>query len=117
LHPELARLSNVFPSIEFYVAPHDGVGKAEILLNMPPDELGIYITERAKASTIWQDTCPKVYAILATLSPQEIGEAYQEGNLLLKLLVGSHMHFEFHPSYIPIMCEAVHQQAREGYRF
>ncbi|KAB2856890.1 MAG: hypothetical protein F9K46_13630, partial [Anaerolineae bacterium] len=113
MHPELAKIDEIYRSIEGIVLPKS----IEYLKSLSQEELANYAKARNIASKILTDTVSRSFAIIQNLTSAEIIEAYTEAGIILKQNLGGYMYLHFDQAFIPSMINGIKNGDSSAYLF
>lgn len=113
MHPELAKIDEIYRSIEGVVLPKS----IEYLKSLSQEELANYAKARNTASTILTDTISRSFNIIQNLTSVEIIEAYTEAGIILKQNLGGYMYLHFDQAFIPTMINGIKNGDSSAYLF
>ena len=113
MHPELAKIDEIYRSIEDVVL----LDSIEYLKSLSQEELTNYSKARNAASKILTDTVNRSFTIIQNLTSAEIVEAYPKAGVILKKNLGGYMYFYFHETFIPTMINGIKNGDSSAYLF
>lgn len=113
MHPELAKIDEIYRSIEGVVLPKS----IDFLKSLSEEELTNYAKARNTASKILTDTVNRSFTIIEGLTVEEIVEAYTEAGIILKKNLGGYMYSYFHETFIPTMMNGIKNGDSSAYLF